>query len=198
MSEMENPTRLEERQSGGRARRIAEDIVRTPNAVAGLVLVGVFLVLAAVGPSVAPYSPVESDILNRFKPPSWSHPFGTDSFGRDVFSRVIVGARLSLVLAASATLLSILLGTPWGLIAGYYRGWADEALMRITDALLAIPSIILALVVVATLGSSLVNIILAVGVINAPRIARVLRGGTLALPPAGPVETSVVCPPARS
>ncbi len=166
---------------GGRFRRLGEDILRTPSALVGLAIVGIFLVLAAVGPYVAPHSATEMVITDKFARPSLEHPFGTDAFGRDVFSRIIVGARLSFLLAATATLFSIVLGTPLGLIAGYSRGWIDEVLMRLTDALLALPSIVLALVIVTTLGSSLINVILAVGIVYAPRIARVVRSGTLAL-----------------
>ncbi len=165
----------------GRARRLGGDIRRTPSALVGLGIVGVFLVLAAIGPYVVPHSATEMNTLERFARPSLAHPFGTDAFGRDVFSRVIAGARLSFLLAAAATLFSIALGTPLGLVAGYYRGWVDEVLMRLTDALLALPSIILALIIVTTLGSSVVNVVLAVGVVYAPRIARVVRSGTLAL-----------------
>lgn len=165
----------------GRARQLGQDLQQTPSALVGIGIVGLFLLLAAVGPYVVPHSPTEMVITDKFLRPSLNHPFGTDAFGRDVFSRVIVGARLSFVLAAAATLFSILLGTPLGLVAGYYRGWVDEFLMRLTDALLALPSIILALIVVTTLGSSMPNVILAVGIVYAPRIARVVRGGTLAL-----------------
>lgn len=169
------------RPRSGRWRRLGEDVRRTPSALVGLVIVGIFLILAAVGPYVAPYPSSEMVITNKFARPSLEHPFGTDAFGRDVFSRVIAGARLSFLLAAAATLFSIALGTPLGLIAGYARGWIDEVLMRLTDALLALPSIILALVIVTTLGSSTLNVVLAVGVVYAPRIARVVRSGTLAL-----------------
>lgn len=162
-------------------RRLAEDVARTPSALIGGAIVAVFLVLAALGPVIAPTSPTDMNILARFQPPSAAHPFGTDSFGRDILSRIIVGAQLSFLLAAQATLFSLLLGTPLGLVAGYFGGWLDEALMRLTDALLALPSFILALVIVATLGSSTLNVVLAVGVVYAPRIARVVRSGTLAL-----------------
>lgn len=164
-----------------RLSRLAEDISRTPSAMIGLIIVAVFLLLAAFGPVVAPYSTTEMNIGDKFARPSLSHPFGTDSFGRDVLSRTIGGARLSFLIAAAAVVLALVLGTPLGLIAGYYQGWADEILMRVTDALLALPSIILALVILATLGSSLLNVVLAIGIVYAPRIARVVRAGTLAL-----------------
>lgn len=164
-----------------RFRRLAEDFRRTPSAMAGLIIVVIFTVLAAIGPWIVPYPPTEMVITEKFLPPSLAHPFGTDSFGRDVLSRIIVGARLSFILAAAATLFAIVLGTPLGLVAGYNRGWVDEVLMRLTDVLLALPSIVLALVIVTTLGSSMVNVVLAVGIVYAPRIARVVRSGTLSL-----------------
>ena len=164
-----------------RWRRLWEEMRRTPSALVGAAIVGLFLLLAAFGPTIAPYETDAMDVANKFARPSLAHPFGTDGFGRDVFSRVIVGARLSFLLAAAATLLSIVLGAPLGLVAGYYQGWVDEILMRLTDALLALPSIILALVIVTTLGSSSFNVVLAVGIVYAPRLARVVRSGTLAL-----------------
>jgi peptide/nickel transport system permease protein len=164
-----------------RSQRLWEDIRRTPSAWVGLIIVGFFVLLAAIGPYIAPYSATEMNVTERFARPSLAHPFGADAFGRDIFSRVIVGARLSFVLAAAATIFSLLLGTPLGLVAGYYRGWIDEALMRLTDALLALPTIILALVIVMALGSSMANVVLAVGIVYAPRIARVVRSGTLSL-----------------
>ncbi len=169
------------RPPAARWRLVWADLRRTPNAAIGLAIVGLFLLLSAVGPYIAPHSVTDLDIGNRFGRPTLAHPFGTDSFGRDVFSRVVVGARLSFLLAAAATLFSVVLGVPLGLAAGYYGGWVDEVLMRVTDALLALPSIILALLIVTTLGSSTPNVILAVGVVYAPRIARVVRSGTLAL-----------------
>lgn len=165
----------------GQFRRLGEDIRRTPNALIGLTIVSLFLILAAIGPYIVPHPATEMVMLNQFAPPSLEHPFGTDAFGRDVFSRIIVGARLSFLLAATATLFAIVLGTPLGLVAGYVGGWVDEVLMRLSDTLLALPSIILALVIVTTLGSSLINVVLAIAIVYAPRIARVVRGGTLAL-----------------
>jgi len=165
----------------GRWRHFWEDVRRTPSASIGLVIVAGFLLLSLIGPYIAPHSPTDFDITNKFGRPTLAHPFGTDPFGRDVFSRVIYGARLSFLLAAAATLFSLLIGTPLGLVAGYYQGWLDEVLMRVTDALLALPSIILALLIVTTLGSSAFNVILVVGIVYAPRIARVIRSGTLAL-----------------
>jgi len=169
------------RSRAGRWRRFWEDVRRTPSASIGLIIVAGFLLLSLIGPYIAPHSPTDFDIANKFGRPTLAHPFGTDPFGRDVFSRVIYGARLSFLLAAAATLFSLLIGTPLGLVAGYYQGWLDEILMRVTDALLALPSIILALLIVTTLGSSAFNVILVVGIVYAPRIARVIRSGTLAL-----------------
>lgn len=169
------------RPGAARWRLAWEDLRRAPNASVGLAIVAVFLFLSLVGPYIAPYSPTDLDIGHKFSRPTPAHPFGTDAFGRDVLSRVIFGARLSFSLAAAATLFSLVLGVPLGLAAGFYGGWVDEVLMRVTDALLALPSIILALLIVTTLGSSALNVILAVGIVYAPRIARVVRSGTLAL-----------------
>lgn len=160
--------------------RVVHDLLATPSALAGAGIVLVFLILALVGPTIAAYSPTAFS-LQRLAPPSLAHPFGTDEFGRDMLSRVIDGARISCGLAFAAVAFSLVLGIPIGLIAGYFGGWADEILMRITDALLSLPSLILALLIVASLGSGMQNVVLAIGVVYAPRIGRVIRSGVLGL-----------------
>lgn len=172
--------------------RAWEDFTSTPTAVIGMSIVLIFLIIAAIGPLIAPYSPLAFSPSDRFAPPSTSHWFGTDSYGRDVFSRVIVGARLTFLLATSATLFSLILGTPTGLISGYFGGWIDEVIMRLTDALLTLPSLVLALLIVATLGGGLQNVVLAVGVTYAPRIARVVRSRVLQLRQEEFIEAALV------
>lgn len=159
---------------------IARDLLATPSVLAGGGIVLVFLIVALVGPAVAAYSATAFS-SQRLAPPSLAHPFGTDEFGRDMLSRVIGGARISGGLALAATVFSLVLGIPIGLVAGYFGGWADEILMRVTDALLSLPSLILALLIVASLGSGLQNVVLAIGVVYAPRIGRVIRSGVLGL-----------------
>lgn len=166
--------------ASGRYRALLGDFWATPGAVVGAGMVALFVILAAFGPLIAPHSPYGFSGA-RFAAPSPGHPFGTDGFGRDVFSRVIYGARLSFLVAAVATTFSLLLGLPLGLVAGYFGGWVDEFLMRVMDALLALPSLVLALLIVGSLGGSEASVVLAIGVVYAPRIARVIRSGVLAL-----------------
>ena len=149
--------------------------------LAGAFLFGIFLFCAIFGYLVAPYDPLGApqDLLNKLQPPSASHLFGTDQLGRDVFSRVIVGARDILEIAPLATLLGTVLGTAIGLVTGYFRGLVDDALMRIVDAFLAIPLIILALVALVALGPSKGAVIVVIGIVFAPIIARTVRAAVL-------------------
>ncbi|TEA74260.1 glutathione ABC transporter permease GsiD [Allopusillimonas ginsengisoli] len=147
---------------------------------------GVFVVLLVLLAILAPWiSPFDAenyfdyDALNN--PPSWIHWMGVDSLGRDIFSRVLMGSRISLAAGFVSVALGALVGTVLGLLAGYYEGWWDRIVMRISDVLLAFPGILLAIGVVAVLGSSMVNVIIAVAVFSVPAFARLVRGSTLAI-----------------
>lgn len=133
------------------------------------------VVLIAFGPWIAPYSATEFNSASPLKPPSLEFPFGTDEFGRDVFSRIIVGTRPTLLLAIAAAGLGELLGTSTGLVAGYFGGLLDEFLMRTMDVLMSFPGLILAMLVVATLGPAPPNVIAAIAVVFWPRSARLVR-----------------------
>ncbi|MQA79819.1 MAG: ABC transporter permease subunit [Streptosporangiales bacterium] len=147
--------------------------------VVGGVICVVFVVMGVAGPYITPYSPFDGDTASRLATPSLAHPFGTDAFGRDVLSRLMAGTRYALVTGVGAIGLAVVIGACAGLIAGYFRGWIDEVLMRLTDVALAVPSVILALVIVTSLGSSVRNLVIAIGAVYAPRIARVVRSRTL-------------------
>lgn len=147
---------------------------------------GVFVVLlvlvAIFAPWIVPFDPesyFDYDALNQ--PPSWSHWMGVDSLGRDIFSRVLMGARISLAAGFISVALGALVGTVLGLVAGYYEGWWERIIMRISDVLLAFPGILLAIGVVAILGSNMINVIIAVAVFSVPAFARLVRGSTLAI-----------------
>jgi peptide/nickel transport system permease protein len=135
---------------------------------------------ALFGPSLVPYDPYADDLLSALLPPSAEHWFGTDQLGRDVFSRVIVGARDILTVAPLATVISTILGTALGLVMGYFRGIADEMLSRVVDALLALPTVIVALLALVALGPSSVTVIFVIGFTFAPIIARTVRAAVLA------------------
>jgi peptide/nickel transport system permease protein len=147
----------------------------------GLAVAGGMVVLALAAPWIAPRNPVAQDLYLGATPPSLAHPLGTDELGRDVLSRVIHGARISLTVGLSAVAIALGLGTFIGLTAGYYGGAVDLMLMRLVDLMLALPSVLLAVVVVAVLGPSLENAMLAVGIVIVPQYARLARATALAI-----------------
>lgn len=155
-------------------------------------ILGVFALMALVGPWVVPYDVEAFHRHAALKPPSGSFWFGTDRYGRDVFSRVVVGARTTMVMAVSGTLLGLTAGLLIGLASGYRGGRLDEALMRLMDIFMSFPSLLLALLVVAILGGNVVNAVLSIGIVFMPRVARVVRSATLGLRHAPFVEAAQV------
>ncbi|MBW1961833.1 MAG: ABC transporter permease [Deltaproteobacteria bacterium] len=147
----------------------------------GTVIFLFFLLMAAVGHVVAPYGYQEQNIAGRLKPPGPAHYFGTDQFGRDIFSRILAGSRGIFLLGGTGTLLAAVIGTTIGLLSGYYGGLWDELLMRFLDILLSFPPLLLALVLLATVGSSSINLIMVVTVLYVPMLARVTRSMVLDL-----------------
>jgi peptide/nickel transport system permease protein len=141
----------------------------------GAVILVFWISCALIGYHVVPYTPFEQDLLHTNTAPSTKHWFGTDQIGRDVFSRVITGVRVVLVVSFLATVLGTALGTLLGLFTGYMRGWVDETISRFVDAVLALPLVITAVVVIAALGPSNVTVTICIGVIFAPLIARTVR-----------------------
>ncbi|HET7450402.1 MAG TPA: ABC transporter permease [Gaiellaceae bacterium] len=151
-----------------------------PAALASLVVVAV-IVFATVGASlVAPYSPTTSDYSKLFAGPSWSHLFGTDELGRDLFSRLLYGGRTSLTVAVFATAIAMAVGMAWGFVAALREGWTGEILMRIADAAMGMPVILLGLVLVAAFGASTFSLIMILGFLFAPATARLARATLLA------------------
>ena len=154
---------------------------KRPAALVGLIIFLIFLFLAVFGPWVAPYDYAKQDAEVRLEPPSLSHPCGTDQFGRDIFSRIIVGTRNIFLLGGIGTIMAALIGTAIGLASGYAGGWADEIIMRLLDVLLSFPSLLLALVLLSTVGPSNVNLVVVVTILYVPMIARVVRSMVLDL-----------------
>ena len=154
---------------------------RYPATLAGFAIFGFFLLLALIGPLVAPYRYSDQSLQERLLPPSARHPLGTDQFGRDVFSRVIVGSRDVYVVAGSGTFLAILIGSTLGLVSGYFGRVVDEILMRLVDVLLAMPPLLLAMLILFSLGPSRLNVILIVGFLYVPMVSRVVRSVVLDL-----------------
>lgn len=143
-------------------------------AMTGAVLIVLVTVLALAAPVLAPMGPYEVDVKNRLSAPSIQHLFGTDNFGRDLFARVLYGARISLGVGAGASLIATLAGIVIGLYASYYK-WLDNLLMRVCDGLKAIPSTLLAIALMAVLGSSMSNVIISLALVSIPDVARVVR-----------------------
>jgi peptide/nickel transport system permease protein len=167
-------------QSSTRRRQLI-GALRQPAIAVGAVVMLVFLQAALLAPLIAPYGPLEQNISAGLQPPSAAHLFGTDKLGRDVFSRIVYGARISLFVGVAVVLMSGVIGSLLGVVAGYMGGWADELLMRITDIFFAFPALILAMAIAGALGPSLQNALIAISAVTWPVYARLLRGQVLAL-----------------
>ncbi len=146
----------------------------------GLIVIVIFVLLAVLAPWIAPYSPSKLSIVNRLKPPSEIYWFGTDEFGRDIFSRTIFAGRLSLLVGAAVVSLSAIIGVTLGLLAGFFQR-LDTPIARLIDAMMAFPDILLAIALVAALGPSLVTVIIALSIVYSPRLARIVRASTLVI-----------------
>lgn len=166
---------------GSRLARFSNVLRGFPSIAIGLVIVLAYAVLAVFAPWLAPMDPIQVHADAVLAPPSPRFLLGTDGNGMDLFSRIIYGARYAFGIAVPAVLLSVLIGLPVGLWAGYRGGWADEVLLRCMDLLRVFPSIILALTIVAATGQSITNVILVIGLLDAPIFARVVRSEILAL-----------------
>jgi peptide/nickel transport system permease protein len=151
------------------------------NGMVGMSLVGALLLAILVGLVWMPYDPIAIDLIHPLSPPGPVHWLGTDEFGRDVLSRSLLGARISVLISLATVALAITLGTALGLLAGYLRGWIDRLLMTVTDTVLAFPGILLALALIAVLGSSDSSIVLALATAYTPSVVRVVRGAVLSV-----------------
>ena len=154
---------------------------RNRGSVLGLVIVLLYVAVAFLAKPLVPYDPTDGDVLARLQGPSVRHLLGTDELGRDILSRLTYGARISLEIQVTAAAVAMLIGVVWGLVAGYFGGWVDDFSMRVIDVLLTFPSILLAIAIVAVVGTGLVNIIVAVGIASVPQFARLVRGVVLDL-----------------
>ena len=163
------------------ARRALRRLVRRKGAMAGLAVIVLFVALALLAPLVAPYDPAAQSWATVRKPPSALHLFGTDDLGRDVLARIIFGARASLLAGVISVAIALAIGVPLGLLAGYVGGFIDALVSRITDAMLAIPFLILAIVLAAFLGPSLQNAMIAIGITTTPIFVRLTRAQVMAV-----------------
>ena len=173
-----------------RVPRVLRDLYRRPASAVGTSLLLLFLFLTAFGPLVSPYGPNEQIYTDVRQGPSLTHLFGTDLLGRDIFSRIVHGARSILSLTGLGALIAVVAGTSFGLFAGYRGGWLDEAIMRVFDSVLAIPALLFALVLLGTVGQSRLSVLVVISVVYTPIVARVVRSETLVLKSRGFVEAA--------
>ena len=162
-----------------------------PLALAGLVLLLALAIGSALVPWLSPYTPTRLDILHKLAPPGPTHWLGTDAFGRDVATRVLYGGQVTLAIGLGVVALAFLVGVPLGTLAGYAGGWVDAVIMRVVDAMLSFPGLVLATALAAAFGPSLQNAMLAVAITLAPQFARVARGQAVAIASRPYVEAAV-------
>ena len=165
--------------SRSEARRIIQELLRNRGAVIGLIVIAIIVIAAFTAPFIAPYHPHDQVLIDALQSPSREHLMGTDEFGRDIFSRILHGASISLRIGLLAVAVACLIGIPVGLCAAYYQGWFDTISLRLVDALLAFPDILLALVVLTILGPSITSVTIGVGVAQIPSFVRLTRASTL-------------------
>lgn len=154
---------------------------KSKSAVVGAGIVVFFVLLAIFGPNIAPYGMNEQNLANRLLAPSGEHWLGTDDLGRDILSRILYGARLSIWVGFASVIMSVIVGTFLGVVAGYYGRWVDTIISRIFDIMLAFPSILLAIAIVSILGPSLTNALIAIAIINVPTFGRLVRSKVLSV-----------------
>ena len=148
-------------------------------ALLGLIIIVLYVGIALFAPLLAPHDPIDQNLSKSFAPLSAENPLGCDEFGRDILSRIIFGARTSLIIQIFSVLIALVTGVFLGAVGGYFGGWLDEGIMRIMDILLAFPGILLALAIVAVLGPDLKNLIIAIGIYSIPQFARITRGSVI-------------------
>lgn len=156
-------------------------LFRNKLAIAGMVIMGIFLLTAIFAPLLAPYNPIKQELIMRRRPPSQEHWFGRDDLGRDIMSRIIFGARLSLQVGVLSVGFAIVIGALVGVFTGFLGGWADNIVMRLMDIMLAFPSLLLAIAIVSILGPGLINMLYAIGIVSIPAYARIARASVLAV-----------------
>jgi peptide/nickel transport system permease protein len=177
--ERDDTTTLASQQGESMLRITGRELLRNPSAVVGLIMMSIIVGLALLAPVIAPYDPIRLATDSTMQPPSRQHLMGTDLLGRDVLSRVLHGARISLRLGIVSVSIACVFGLTLGLIAGFYGRWIDAVIMRLADMVLAFPSFLLALTIAFALGPSLFNVMIAVGIASIPGYTRMTRGSVL-------------------
>jgi peptide/nickel transport system permease protein len=172
---------LTKRKRRGPFMEVLYRLAKSPLAMFGLAIIALLVFCAIFAEVIAPYSPIKQDLVHMFETPSAEHWLGTDEFGRDILSRLIYGARVSLQVGFIAVGIALVTGGMLGAVSGYYSGWLDNSIMRVMDVLLSIPQTLLAIAIVAALGPSLMNLMIAVGISAVPTYARIVRGSVLSI-----------------
>jgi peptide/nickel transport system permease protein len=170
-----------QRRQGTPVMELLHRMRRVRFATLGIGVVACVVFLALFAGLLAPLDPIKPDLNLSLEPPSPTHPLGTDDLGRDILSRVIYGARVSLLAGVVSVAIAFLGGVGLGVISGYWGGWVDNVIMRLMDSLLSFPAIVLALAIAAVIGAGLINVMIAIGVVSTPTFARLARGQTLAV-----------------
>jgi len=170
---------------------VPHQAIRHPLAVTGSILIIVLCILALFPEAIAPYDPIKIELSNRLQPPSSANWFGTDNFGRDLFSRIVYGVRISLLTSVTVVITAAVVGASLGVLSGYLGGWSDEVLMRITDMFMAFPVILLAMVVVVVLKPGLINTMIALIIVWWPVYARLMRSQVITIKERPYVEAAV-------
>ncbi|TFJ91345.1 nickel transporter permease [Lentibacillus salicampi] len=165
-------------------------ILKSKTSVIGLCIIIILLLTALLAPLIATHSPTDQSIVNRYQPPSVDHWLGTDELGRDIFSRIVFGTRISIQIGVIAVGISMIVGVTLGSIAGYFGRWIDMIIMRVIDIMLAFPSVLLAIALVTILGPSLRNAMIAVGIVGVPQFARLVRSSVLSVKETEYIEAS--------
>jgi len=161
---------------------VTKKLIKSNISLLGTLIVLLFILTAAMAPLLAPYHPVnDGSLVERLQAPSVSHLLGTDSQGRDILSRIIYGARVSVQVGVISVGIALVIGTLMGMVAGFYGGWVDNVMMRLVDIMLAFPGVLLAIAITAVLGPELKNAMIAVGVVNIPAFARIVRSTVLSV-----------------
>jgi peptide/nickel transport system permease protein len=169
------------RAATGIGHEVMRELKANPLARFGTLFLVLVTILAIAAPVIAPYAPYEQDLLNRFESPSREHLMGTDEVGRDTFSRILYGARISLSIAMVSTLTGVVVGSLLGLVSGFFGGRLDEIIMRLLDVLYAFPGVLLAVLIVSIIGPGVANLVLVLVIWSAPTLARIVRGSVLSL-----------------
>jgi peptide/nickel transport system permease protein len=176
--------------SAGMGRMLVRELLHNWLAIASLCFLTFIILVAIAAPLLAPYSPHEQSLKDRLEAPSRAHIMGTDDLGRDTFSRLVYGARVSLFIATAGTLGAVFFGTLLGLVSGFFGGWTDEAIMRVVDITFAFPGVLFAILIVSVLGPGLWNLVIALIFFGAPTLSRIVRGSVLSLKNQDFVEAS--------